>query len=199
MMGHWKTGLDEVSFPALCFNLHLRTPRWILGITDHFLCFFSQCEPIKQICFLCFLSLLVIHWCLEERGGQAQLIKVSRASDPSNSSGNCVTELTLPKSQDGHSEQLSSGNTVAAQREERGKPQSPCLVGGQRERGVIGSEFGEIFQLSVPVCFDVMADAGSLGGGGIQSRDWYSQFKRWGGVCFLEALLLSGKGHCHLK
>lgn len=47
MMGHWKTGLDEVSFPALCFNLHLRTPRWILGITDHFLCFFSQCEPIK--------------------------------------------------------------------------------------------------------------------------------------------------------
>lgn len=58
MMGHWKTGLDEVSFPALCLNLHLRTPRWILGTTDHFLCFFSQCEPIKMIHFLCFCHYL---------------------------------------------------------------------------------------------------------------------------------------------
>lgn len=56
-----------------------------------------------------------------------------------------------------------------AQRKERGEPQSPCLVGGQQERGVIDSEFGEILScLSMLVCFDFMADARSLRA--IQSR-----------------------------
>lgn len=118
-VGRTRPGPSLCSCPVFNVNLMLgpyHHQRWTLrspGLSS----FSSHCGHIKQIHFLCFLSLLVFHWCLE--GGwpspayQGFQCPTSDLSHSSNNSGG--TEVTIPKPQVAHSQELSSVDTVVIQ------------------------------------------------------------------------------------